>query len=213
MMEVEEGLASMKENGKEDAQARQQQEQALQNWLRLVLTVLKGEFEEYEVGGKIAGHPLFGPLFIFRLKQGETVYECGFLINELVTNFKQKSNPGQWLASFFVEMLGDPAGRPLPEAPKSEQQAKKLFEEVVIPACEANVREEFPDQNVHMRVIMHKEHGPMLEAGFPVIKEGNNTCAVPLQYLLTLHLLNRDPSEPVTGALHRIWEAHVNPVH
>jgi hypothetical protein len=55
---------------------------------------------------------------------------------------------------------------------------------------------------------MHEQAGPVLEAGFPAIKEGNNVCAMPFHLLLTMQLLNRDPADPVVNGLYKIRKEH-----
>ncbi|MNP75915.1 hypothetical protein D3C76_1730550 [compost metagenome] len=46
----------------------------------------------------------------------------------------------------------------------------------------------------------------LLELGFPQITDGPNTCAIPLQYFMTMYLMNRDPSEHAVYSLHKLLE-------
>lgn len=187
----------------------QEQAEALIALLNHVQQVLKENFEEYEVGGQIGQHPMFGPLFVLSLNQNGNTYECGFFVNELVHNFQTKEDPGLWLSSFFVDLLRSEGSKPLPQSPQSEEEAKALMDGFIVPFCAQSVRSEY-EETVYVDLELHPEQGPILEAGFPSIKTGNNTCGLPLPYLLTLYLLNRDPSEPIVQALDRIKEEHEN---
>jgi len=181
------------------------QEEAIRVWFQHVHQVLSQEFPEYEVEGQVAEHPMYGHLFAFRLKDQNHSYACGFLLAELVRNFQSKEDPGEWLSSFYVDMIKSGESNLFPAPPQSEEEAKKIIDEKVVPHCAQSIREEF-DEPVHVDLELNPEHGPVLEAGFPSIKDGNNTCAMPLNFLLTLYLLNRDPSEPIIQALYKLRE-------
>lgn len=187
---------------------RQDQQEQIQSWFNHVQQTLVDQFEGSEVDGQIAIHPKYGHLFLYRLNLGGNSYESGFLLTELVRNFQLKGDPGQWLSSFFVELIDNPERTSLPEQPQSEEEAKRIIDEKVIPNCTAAIQEEFPDQEVSINVQPHPEHGLVLAAGFLSIEDEDNTYAMPLGYLLTLYLLNRDPAEPVIQGLYRLQEEH-----
>jgi hypothetical protein len=183
-----------------------QQEEAVAILYRHVHQVLEREFEGCEVSGQVGEHPVYGPIFAYSLKHEENVYSCGFFFNELLHNFQNNANPALWLSSFFVDLIRDPQGRPLPNPPQSEDEAKALIDKNIVPYCAQTVRDEFSEHKVYVDLELHPEQGPVLEAGFPSISEGNNTCAMPLQFLLTLYLLNRDPADPLIQALYKILD-------
>ncbi|MGO4372331.1 hypothetical protein AB4Z21_16480, partial [Paenibacillus sp. MCAF20] len=70
------------------------------------------------------------------------------------------------------------------------------------------IRSEFAPEKVHVGLDMHPEQGPVLEAGFPSIIDGNNVCAVPLHLLFTHLMMNRDPAELLIQGLYKIREEH-----
>jgi hypothetical protein len=113
-----------------------------------------------------------------------------------------------WLSSFFIDMLRSPESKLLPNPPQTEDEAKELFDKHIIPHCSKSVREEFDPEPVHVDIGLNSEHGPVLEASFVSILEGNNTCAIPLHYLLTLYLMNRDPADTIVQALLQIQNMH-----
>jgi hypothetical protein len=127
-------------------------------------------------------------------------------LSELARQFQTNPNAVLWLTAFFVDMIRSPESKPLPTPPQSEDEAKAMFDKVIVPHCAQTVREEFDPEPVYVDLELHPEHGPVLEAGFPSIVDGNNTCAIPLHYLLTLHLMNRDPADPLLQALYQLKE-------
>ncbi|WP_274649304.1 hypothetical protein [Paenibacillus humicola] len=170
---------------------------------------LKSQFEECEVSGHVAGHALYGPIFTFELKTPEgNDYAVGFFMNELISTFRNNADPALWLSSFFVDIMNSGESRLLPVPPQNEDEAKALFDGHIVPHCAKAIREEFEPEQVYVDLDFHQEHGPVLEAGFPSIVEGNNVCAMPLHFLLAQHLLNRDPAEPVIQGLYRIRKEH-----
>ncbi|NEW06306.1 hypothetical protein GK047_09805 [Paenibacillus sp. SYP-B3998] len=183
-----------------------EQGQVIVTWFQHIQQVLKDQYEDYEVDGQIGNNPTYGPMFAFTLKKDEKTCSCGFFLNEIMRNFQNNPNAGIWLSSFFVDLLRSPDSHPLPDPPQSEDDAKALLDKHIVPYCANMVREEFPDQKIYVDLELHEEHGPVLEAGFVVVEEGNNTCAMPLQYLMTLYLLNRDPAEPLIQAMYRLYE-------
>jgi hypothetical protein len=170
--------------------------------------VLQQQFEDYKVEGQVGQHPVYGPIFAYTLQQSGKSYSCGFFFNELLHNFQTRDNSGQWISSFFVELIRNPESRPLPDPPQTEDEVKAFIDQQIVPYCTQSVRDEFSEETVHVDLELHPEQGPVLEAGFPSMKEGNNTCAMPLHYLMTLHLLNRDPAEPLIEALYKIHDEH-----
>jgi hypothetical protein len=206
MMEGKE--ARLMTNNNEDQQTAAQPDEAeiIRNWFFLVQNILKERFPEYEVDGQAGQHQLQGPMLAYHLSKDGKVYSCGFFLQELVRNFQNRNDPVMWLESFFVDLIRNPESRPLPSPPQSEDDAKELFDKIIVPHCAQTVRDEFSDQTVYVDLELHPEHGPVLEAGFPVIKDGNNTCAIPLHYLLSLYLLNRDPADPIVQAMSQLYE-------
>lgn len=174
------------------------------------LQMLQAEFASFQVEGQILNDAKMGPLFAYRLKEekSDKEYACGFFINELLEKHKDTEAAKQWLASFFIDMINEGNSKPFPMPPKSQEESKKLFDEIIVPHCGKSVREEFMLENVYVNLSMHAQAGPVLEAGFPSIKEGNNVCAMPFHYLLTLYLLNRDPSDALINGLYKIREEH-----
>lgn len=172
------------------------------------LQMLQVEFDNCQVEGQIMNHPAYGPLFVYRLKDTSSgnEYACGFLINELLEKHKDAGNAQQWLASFFVDMVDVGADKPLPKPPTKQEETKKLVDEQIVPYCIKAVRQEFMLEKVYTNLGVHEKVGPVLEAGFPAFKDGNNVVAIPLQYLMTLYLLNRDPAEPLVNGLYKIRE-------
>ncbi|MBP1962165.1 DUF3453 domain-containing protein [Paenibacillus aceris] len=192
------------ENSAQDLE--QEQAQIIMTWFQHINEVMKTQFPEYEVEGQIGNNPTYGPMFAFTLKKDEKFTSCGFFLNEIMRNFQTNPNAGLWLSSFFVDLLRSPDNHPLPNPPQTEDEAKELLDKHIVPYCASAVREEFPDQKIYVDLELHEEHGPVLEAGFVAVQEGNNTCALPLQYLMTLYLLNRDPAEPLNQAMYRLYE-------
>jgi hypothetical protein len=178
--------------------------QVIMNWHQLVQNVLQEQFPEYEVEGQVGQHQLHGPMMAFALKKEGKSYACAFFLTELVRQFQTNPNAVMWLTAFYVDLLRHPDSRPLPAPPQSEDEAKVLFDKHIVPHCARTVREEFEPEPVYVDLELNPEHGPVLEAGFPSIVEGNNTCAIPLHYLLTLYLMNRDPADPLLQALYQL---------
>ncbi|MFS0726978.1 hypothetical protein [Paenibacillus sp. 1P07SE] len=173
------------------------------------LQMLQGDFDAYKVEGQIINHPNFGPMFVYRLKEneGDKEYACGFFMNEMLKKHQEAGRAGQWLASFYIDMIAEGVSRPLLKPPSNKEEAKKVLDEHIVPHCARSVQEEFGTE-AKVGFNMHKQAGPVLEAGFPHLKDGNNACAMPLQFLLTLHLMNRDPSEPLINGLYKIQEEY-----
>ncbi|GIO13788.1 hypothetical protein J19TS2_33430 [Cohnella xylanilytica] len=179
----------------------------IKNLYQHSIQALKSQFEDSEVEGQVVQHDVYGPLFTFRVKndQGDW-YACGFFLRELLANFQQNKNPALWLGSFFVDLMKVPGGVMLPKPPQSEEEAKALMDGTILPHCFSAVKEEFEPEEVYAGLDLHQEHGPVLEAGFPKYKEGNNVCAMPLHLLLAHYLLNRDPADLLVQGLYRILE-------
>lgn len=168
---------------------------------------LKTYFDEVE--GQVLNLNVYGPVFAYRVKNASgDRYACGFLLRELIAKFQQGGNPAQWMASFFFEMMKAEGGKELPKPPEGEEEVKAIVDKVLVPHCIEAVREEFAPEEVHVGLAWNEQYGPVLEAGFPDIKEGNNVCASPLQLLLTHYQLNRDPSELLVQGLYNIRKEH-----
>ncbi|QGG55610.1 hypothetical protein [Paenibacillus sp. B01] len=164
--------------------------------------------DEYEVDGQVVNHPMYGPLFTYRLLDAnKNPHSVGFFMNELVHNFQKNEDPALWMSSFFVDILRGERSR-LPPPPQNEEEAKYLFDQIIVPHCAKMCRAEFEDEPVHVDIDIHPDHGPVVEAGFPSIREGNNVVAMPFHYLLALHLLNRDTADPLITGLYKIREEH-----
>ncbi|MEK4510983.1 hypothetical protein EJP82_14480 [Paenibacillus anaericanus] len=171
------------------------------------LTALKMHFDE--VDALVLNHDKYGPIFVYHVKDDSNDgYACGFLLHELISQFQSGSNPAEWMASFFFELMKVKGGKALPKPPVGEDEAKALIDKVLIPQMIEAVREEFAPEQVHAGLDWNEEHGPVFEAGFPVIREGNNVCAFPLHLLFTHFLVNRDPSELLLQGLYKIRKEH-----
>jgi len=161
-----------------------------------------------DVQGQVLNHEVYGPIFIYQVKdESNDGYVCGFFLRELIEKFQSSDKPEQWMASFFVELMKTKGGKLLPKSPENEDEAKALIDQVLIPQCLAAVQEEFPE-HVHAGLDWNEEHGPVFEAGFPSIIEGNNTCAFPIHFLMMQLLLNRDPADLILEGLYKIQEDH-----
>ncbi|MBO9607239.1 MAG: hypothetical protein J7639_14860 [Paenibacillaceae bacterium] len=188
----------------ENERAAQEQHEAIIGLFRLVEHILDTQFEDYQVQSNIGQHPIYGPMYAYGLIKEDKVYACGFFATELIPRFQEGNDPAGYVESFFVDMIREGDSRPLPQPPQTEDEAKALFDNVIVPYCAKTVRAEFEEDTVYVDLDVHPEHGPVLEAGFPVLIEGVNTCAMPLQFLLALYLLNRDPADPFIQALWKL---------
>jgi hypothetical protein len=178
------------------------------NVFKHVQATLQEQFPEYEVDGQLGNHHLRGPMMALTLKQAEKTYTCGFFLSELVRQFQSNPHAVMWLNSFFYDMLDSPESKLLPNPPQSEEDAKVIFDKHIIPHCAQAVREEFDPEPMHVDLGLNQELGPVLEASFVNITEGNNTCAIPLHYLLTVYLMNRDPADSIIQALLQMKKIH-----
>jgi hypothetical protein len=182
-------------------------EEQVQAWFQMVKQILVEEYPDYQVEGQIALHPGYGHLFAFRIAHEDKFYTCGFMMTELLRVFQHNANPPLWLSSFFYDMIKAGESRPLPNPPTSEEDANRMLQEVVLPLVMQGVQEEFPADQVYVDLETHEQLGPVLELGFPNITDGPNTCAIPLQYMLTMYMLNRDPSEHAVQSLTKLLES------
>ncbi|WP_308634209.1 hypothetical protein [Paenibacillus silvisoli] len=173
------------------------------------LKALRFKFDEDQVDGQVLNHEVYGPIFTYKIevKDGHK-YACGFFMRELLHTFQNNEDPALWLTSFFLDLMDKEGDRLLPMPPQSEDEAKALIDNVIVPTCAASIRLEFSDEQVHVDLDFNEQHGAVLEAGFISISEGNNVCALPLHILIAHHLLNRDPAEPIIQGLYRIREEH-----
>lgn len=164
---------------------------------------LKTYFDDVE--GQIQGLQHYGPVFLYRVKDKDgDLYACGFLLRELVAKFQGGGDPAQWMASFFFELMKTKGGKELPSPPTNEDEVKALIDKTIVPHCIESIREEFSPEQVHIGLAWNEQFGPVLEAGFPAITDGNNVCASPLQLLLTHYQMNRDPAEVLVNGLYTI---------
>ncbi|WP_090983734.1 hypothetical protein [Paenibacillus sp. CF384] len=174
------------------------------------LRALRFKFEEDQVDGQVLNHEVYGPIFTYKIevKDGGHKYACGFFMRELLHTFQNNEDPALWMSSFFLDLMDAGGERLLPMPPQSEDEAKALIDNIIVPYCAKAIREEFPDEQVHVDLDLNEQHGAVLEAGFTSISDGNNVCALPLHMLIAHHLLNRDPAEPIIQGLYRIREEH-----
>lgn len=203
-MDEKEMTATEDNNTQNDANELEEQVQA---WFQMVKQIIGEQYPDYEVEGQIALHPNYGHLFAFRIKKDDKFYTCGFMLTELIRIFQNNGNPPLWLASFFYDMIQAGESRPLPNPPASEDDANKMLQEQVLPIVMQGVQEEFPADQVYVDLETNEQLGPVLELGFPTITDGPNTCAIPLQYMLTMYMLNRDPAEHAVSSLTKLLEA------
>ncbi|AOZ94540.1 hypothetical protein [Paenibacillus crassostreae] len=168
---------------------------------------LKRHFSE--VQGQVLNLDAYGPVFVYHVKDDSNdVYSCVFFLRELVARFQSGKDPAIWMASFFIELMKNKGGKSLPKPASSEDEAKAIIDKVLVPKCIEEVRQEFAPEEVHAGLGWNQELGPIFEAGFPAIKEGNNVCAFPLHLLFTHLQLNRDPSELLLQGLYKIRKEH-----
>ena len=210
-MTMENNNTNVKEKTEEEKKREEEAKKIIVAVHSRSLQMLQGDFDDtYAVEGQIVNHPNFGPMFIYRLKEkeGDKEYACGFFMNEMLKKHQEAGRAGQWLASFYIDMIDAGVSRPLLAPPPDKDAAKKLLDEQIVPHCANSVREEFGADQVKVGFNMHKQAGPVLEAGFPQLKDGNNACAMPLQYLMTLHLMNRDPAEALINGLYKIQDEY-----
>jgi len=194
-------------NGNTEAGSAEQLNELVKAVFHNGMVALKMHFENVE--GQVLNQEIYGPVFVFQVKdEAGDGYACGFFLRELIAKFQSGNDPSGWMASFYIELMKTPGGKPLPQPPKSEDDAKALIDKVLVPHCIQTVREEFEPEQVHAGLDWHQEHGPVFEAGFPVIRDGNNVCAFPLHLLFAHHLLNRDPTDLLLQGLYRIREEH-----
>lgn len=198
-------------NAPENGNPTAGQDEHLQELINAVhhngLVALRMRFADVE--GEVMKHDVYGPIFVYRVKdEAGDGYACGFFLRELVALFQGKNDPAAWMASFYVELMKNKGGQLLPRPPQNEDEAKALIDKGLVPACITAVNEEFAPEQVHAGLQWHQDHGPVFEAGFPAIKDGNNVCAVPLHILMAHLLLNRDPSELIIQGMYRIREEH-----
>lgn len=171
------------------------------------LVALRMHFQDVE--GQILNMEAYGPVFVFHVKtEQDQVYSCGFFLRELIARFQSGKDPAAWMASFFVELMKTEGGKPLPKPPASEEEAKAIIDNVLVPHCINEITEEFAPEKVHVGLAWNEKLGPVFEAGFPSIIEGNNVCAFPLHLLLTHLQLNRDPSELLVQGMYNIRKEH-----
>jgi hypothetical protein len=171
------------------------------------LVALRVHFKDVE--GQVLNMEAYGPVFVFHVKSElDQVYSCGFFLRELIARFQSGNDPSLWMASFFVELMKTEGGKPLPKPPANEDEAKAIIDNVLVPKCIEEIKGEFAPEEVHVGLAWNQELGPVFEAGFPVITEGNNVCAFPLHLLLTHLQLNRDPSELLVQGMYNIRKEH-----
>ncbi|WP_438445292.1 hypothetical protein [Gorillibacterium sp. sgz5001074] len=208
MDEKELNAAEGNDNGTNAQDEGNNLDEQVQAWFNMVKEIIGQQYPDYEVEGQIALHPNYGHLFAFRIKKEDMFYTCGFMLTELIRVFQNNGNPPLWLASFFYDMIQAGESRPLPNPPASEEEANQILQEKVLPLVMQGVQEEFSEaEQVYVDLDTNEQLGPVLELGIPSIKDGPNTCAIPLQYLLTMYMLNRDPAEHAVQNLSKILEA------
>ncbi|WP_138753091.1 hypothetical protein [Paenibacillus sinopodophylli] len=201
-------------NEKENEQENGKVEMSEEKWAELIkavrhngLVALKMHFEEVDV--QVLNLEAYGPVFVYHVKDDAAdVYSCGFFLRELIARFQSGNDPSVWLASFFVDLMETKGGKPLPQPVTVEDEAKAVIDNILVPQLMNALTEEFAPEPLHASLALNEEHGPVFEAGFPAIKDGNNVCAIPLNVLLTHYQLNRDPGELVIQAMYGIRAQH-----
>lgn len=195
------------DNGNPTAMPEEQLKELIDAVQHNGLIALRMRFEH--VDGQVTMHQVYGPIFAFQVKdEAGDAYVIGFFLRELIATFQGGGDPSQWMASFYYELMKVKGGKLLPAPPANEDEAKAIIDKIILPACYEAVKEEFAPEEVHAGLDWHAEHGPVLETGFPSIKDGNNVCAFPLHILMAHYLLNRDPSELPIQGLYKIREEH-----
>ncbi|GAB6991825.1 hypothetical protein [Paenibacillus pini] len=190
------------------------QEMSEENFVELVNAVyqngiisLKVHFNEVE--GQVIQLEAYGPVFVYHVKdESNNIYTCGFFLRELIARFQSGNDPAGWMASFFIELMKTKGGKPLPQQPTSEDEAKAIIDNVLVPQCIQEITEEFAPEQVHAGLDWNEKYGPVFEVGFPSISEGPNVCAISLHLLFTHLQLNRDPAELLLNALYKIRKEH-----
>ncbi|MCL6459189.1 MAG: hypothetical protein K6T85_14380 [Gorillibacterium sp.] len=190
----------------EEKQQALEKFQAIESLFNHLKSILTKSFSEYTIEGLIGQHPMYGPLFVLSLVREGKSYACGFFLNEVGRVFQTNGNPEQWLCSFYVDMIRSGENNPLPVSPKTEEESKALIDNKIVPYCIESIRNEFPQETMHVDLSLNEQLGPVLEAGFPSITDGSNTTGLPLAYIYALYLLNRDPAEPIIEALNHIYD-------
>lgn len=169
------------------------------------MTALKMFFDD--VSGQVMNQERYGPIFVFQVTDADkNAYACGFFLKELVARFQSGNDPAQWMASFYFEMMKAEGGKPLPTPPSGEEATKAFIDRTLVPHCIEAVRGEFAPESVHAGLGIVPEQGPVFEAGFRDIKDGNNVCAVPLHVLMAYWHLNRDPADLLIEGMYNIRE-------
>ena len=110
-----------------------------EKWTELVKAVhhnglvsLKSHFEDVE--GQVLNQEIYGPVFVYQVKDdSNNGYACGFFLRELVAKFQSGSDAGQWMASFYFELMKTEGGKLLPKPPASEDEAKAFIDKVLVP--------------------------------------------------------------------------------
>ncbi|WP_231637561.1 MULTISPECIES: hypothetical protein [Bacillales] len=194
-------------NSKEAVMSEEQWTELLKAVHHNGLVALKMHFNDVE--GQALNLDPYGPVFIFHVKdEQDSVYSCGFFLRELVARFQSGNDPALWMSSFFVDLMEVEGGKVLPQPATNEDEAKAIIDKILVPQCIKAVTEEFAPEQVHAGLAWNEEHGPVFEAGFPTITDGNNVCAIPLHLLLTYLQLNRDPGELLIQGLYDIRSEH-----
>lgn len=204
-------LAPEQEDNQAQTKTKEQleRETQIQALYYQVREIIRENFPGYEIAGQIGQHPQFGTFFAYQLNEADGKgYATAFFLSELARQFQGQGldHPTRWITSFFHEKVEAGENAPFPSPPETEEAAKQAIEETLVPLITRTLREEFPEQNVHVEMEMDEKHGPVLEAGFPSIKDGHNTCVLPLSYLYALYYMNRDPAEPMVVAMYRLLE-------
>ncbi|RUS47163.1 hypothetical protein [Cohnella sp. AR92] len=207
-------MTTTPDNVNEREEAEQQNEK-LQELVKALhhngIVALQSQFEGCKVDGQANQHSVYGPMFTFRVtKEDGNAYVCGFFLRELLNAFQNSPNPALWMSSFYVDLMKVPESVLLPRPPQNEEEAKKMMDGQILPHCFNAIKEEFDADEIYSGLDLHPQHGPVLEAGFPKYKDGNNVCAMPLHLLLAHHLMNRDPADLIIDGLYRILEEHEN---
>ncbi len=171
------------------------------------LATLKPFFPHVE--GLIVNDEKFGQIFIYRVTNDfKKTYDCGFFLRELAEQFQDGGREaGEWMASFFYELMkSNKGGKELPAPPDSEQKEEQFIDDVLFPHCLSAVSEEFAPLAITGNRGLDENLTPVLELGFKDVPE--EKCVFPIHYLYKMMQLNRDPSDTILVQLAKLRQKY-----
>lgn len=162
-----------------------------------------------KVEGLIVNDEKFGPVFIYRVTNDfKQSYDCGFFLRELAEQFEDGGrDAGEWMASFFFELMkSHKGGKELPAPAASEQQEEEFIDHTLFPHCLGAVSEEFSPLVITGNRGLDDNLTPVLELGFKDIPA--EKCVFPIHFLYKMMQLNRDPSDTLLIALTKLRQKY-----